>query len=101
MTSVLRVEAAPGVKHGRTEPRPRRPGFFPELRPVLLILTVVFGAILIGLAVGRKPIDGVALLLGLITATVCRGQGRRSVPTCSWSRYRSHPGSRGDSPSPT
>ena len=37
---------------------------------MLLILTVVFGAILIGLAVGRKPLDGVALLLGLITATV-------------------------------
>lgn len=39
---------------------------FARPRPLLLLAVAVFGAALIGAAVGRKPLDGVALFLGLV-----------------------------------
>ena len=63
----------PGEVPARPRPEPDEAGtawLLARPRPGLLVAACIFGAAMIGAAVARKPLDGLALFLGLIVATV-------------------------------
>ena len=66
MTSAVTVEAGPAEELRSDADDVEKTWLFARPRPVLLLAVAVFGAALVGAAVGRKPLDGIALFLGLV-----------------------------------